>query len=130
MASAFFTRIKRDCLAIASVIPAGKVSTFSILGKHLDVPPRHVAYVLATLTDAELTTAPWWRLVGDGGKLGKVRLGEHGISQAEFLENEGVRVERLQVLGFELHCVNTLQLGSGIGQQTRPTNAPKGKVSK
>jgi methylated-DNA-protein-cysteine methyltransferase related protein len=125
MASPFFARIKRDCLAIAACIPTGKVSTFTCLGKHLDVPPRHVAYVLATLAEDELRDYPWWRVVGEGGKLGKIKLGEQGVSQAEFLEDEGVHVEALQIIHFEQHCVETLSLGSGVGQQTRPADAPK-----
>jgi methylated-DNA-protein-cysteine methyltransferase related protein len=125
MASLFFARIKRDCLAIAAHIPAGKVTTFTCLGKHLDVPPRHVAYVLATLTEDELRDCPWWRVVGNDGQLGNIKLGEHGVSQAEFLEDEGVRIEGLQVLSFEQYFVETLSLGSVIGQQTRPVDAPK-----
>jgi alkylated DNA nucleotide flippase Atl1 len=100
MASAFFARIKRDCLAIASHIPSGKITTFACLGKHLDVPPRHVAYVLATLAEDELRDCPWWRVVGNDGQLGKIKLGEHGVSQAAFLEDEGVQVEGLQVVYF------------------------------
>lgn len=124
MPSPFFARIKRDCLAIAAHIPAGKVTTFSSVGKHLDVPPRHVAYVLATLTPEELAAYPWWRVVGEGGALGKTKFGEDGISQAEFLRNDGLTVEGLQLLNFE-HCyVESLNLGSPIVQQTRPNDAP------
>jgi methylated-DNA-protein-cysteine methyltransferase related protein len=125
MASPFFARIKRDCLAITAHIPSGKVTTFVCMGKYLDVPPRHVAYVLATLTEDELRDCPWWRVVGNDGHLGKPKLGEHGISQAEFLDNEGVQVEDLRVIHFEQHCVETLSLNSGIAQKTRPVDAPK-----
>jgi methylated-DNA-protein-cysteine methyltransferase related protein len=125
LASTFFARIKRDCLAIAAHIPKGKVTTFACLGKHLDVPPRHVAYVLATLTEDELRDCHWWRVVGNDGQLGKIKLREHGVSQADFLENEGVHVDALQVTHFEQHFVRTLTLNSGIAQQTRPVDAPK-----
>jgi methylated-DNA-protein-cysteine methyltransferase-like protein len=125
MASPFFARIKSNCLAIAAHIPKGRVTTFACLGNHLDVTPRHVAYVLATLTENELRDCPWWRVVGNDGQLGKIKLGEHGVSQAAFLEDEGVQVQALQVTHFEQHFVETLPLNSGIAQQNRPVDAPK-----
>lgn len=45
-----FARIKADVLAIARAIPPGRLTSFWAIGSHLDGAPRHVAYILATLT--------------------------------------------------------------------------------
>jgi hypothetical protein len=50
--SPFFARIKADVLTIVASIPEGSVVTFRDIGAHLDVMPRHVAYILKML-DAE-----------------------------------------------------------------------------
>jgi methylated-DNA-protein-cysteine methyltransferase related protein len=66
-----YARIKADVLAIASRIPSGRVATHKQIGTHLKVMPRHVAYILATLDDLERETVPWWRVVADGGAVGR-----------------------------------------------------------
>ncbi|MCU0891915.1 MAG: MGMT family protein [Sandarakinorhabdus sp.] len=50
-ASPFYARIRADVLAIARAVPAGHAVTFSDIGRHLDVMPRHVAYILKMLPD-------------------------------------------------------------------------------
>jgi alkylated DNA nucleotide flippase Atl1 len=37
------------------------------VGAHLDVAPRHVAYLIATLSDEEAAKTPWWRAVSAAG---------------------------------------------------------------
>ncbi len=69
--SAAYARIKSDVLDIAGRIPAGRVATYKHIGLHLKVMPRHVAYILATLEDLERETVPWWRVVADGGAIGR-----------------------------------------------------------
>lgn len=49
--SPFFARIRRDVLAIARSVPAGQAVTYADIGRHLDVMPRHVAYILKMLPD-------------------------------------------------------------------------------
>lgn len=49
--SPFFARIKADVLAIARSVPAGQAITYADIGQHLDVMPRHVAYILKMLPD-------------------------------------------------------------------------------
>jgi methylated-DNA-protein-cysteine methyltransferase related protein len=70
-ASAAFVRIKADVLAIAARIPPGRVATHKQIGEHLQVMPRHVAYVLATLDELGREAVPWWRVVADGGAIGR-----------------------------------------------------------
>jgi methylated-DNA-protein-cysteine methyltransferase related protein len=78
--SPFYTRIKGDVLAIVSAIPKGKVCTFSSIGEHLDVVPRHVAYILSTLEPLETLQYPWHRVVGNDGNLGKPKSADTGKS--------------------------------------------------
>jgi hypothetical protein len=51
--SPFYTRIRADVLTILRAVPAGQVVTYADIGAHLDVPARHVAYILSQLVDAE-----------------------------------------------------------------------------
>ncbi len=56
-----FARIKSDILVMVAGIPEGQVSTAADLGRQIDVPARHVAYILATLDEVERAVTPWWR---------------------------------------------------------------------
>ena len=69
--SAAYARIKTDVLAIVALIPRGRVATHKHIGRHLKVMPRHVATILATLDDADRAAVPWWRVVADGGAIGR-----------------------------------------------------------
>jgi methylated-DNA-protein-cysteine methyltransferase-like protein len=88
--STAFQRIKADVLAVTRRIPPGRVTTFAAVGAYLDVMPRHVAYLLALPNDVERETAPWYRIVGDAGRLGRPKRDFHGRTQAELLASEGV----------------------------------------
>jgi methylated-DNA-protein-cysteine methyltransferase related protein len=50
-------------------MPVGSVTTYKAIGNHLDVMPRHVAYILATLQEPVLSAIPWHRVVAENGKL-------------------------------------------------------------
>jgi methylated-DNA-protein-cysteine methyltransferase related protein len=67
--SPHYARIKSDILAITNAVPIGRVTTFRAIGEHLDVMPRHVAYILATLQEPLASAVPWYRVVPEGGKL-------------------------------------------------------------
>jgi methylated-DNA-protein-cysteine methyltransferase related protein len=69
--SVAYARIKSDVISIVMKIPSGRLATHGAIGRHLAVFPRHVAYVLATLGDIERETVPWWRVVADGGAIGR-----------------------------------------------------------
>jgi hypothetical protein len=51
--SPFYARIRADVLAILRAVPTGRAVTYADIGAHLDVPARHVAYILSQLADAE-----------------------------------------------------------------------------
>lgn len=89
--SAAFIRIKAEVLAIVRGIPAGRVCTYADIGRHLEVMPRHVAYILATLTDEERDDVPWHRVVAESGALNRTKNGR-GEEQRALLVAEGVVV--------------------------------------
>ncbi len=98
--SPFFVRIKSEVIDAVRSIPPGRVATYAEIGDVLDVPARHVAYVLATLDPAEEPTVPWHRTTGEGGALSKASSVRRSV-QTERLRAEGVGVLRGRVVGFE-----------------------------
>ncbi len=129
--SPFFARIKTDVLTIVSAIPKGKVCTFSSIGNHLDVVPRHVAYILSTLESFEQIQYPWHRVVGNDGQLGQLKRADTGETQAELLALDGIVVSGNSIAAtFEKHFVTYEKLKSGVKKQTRPVDAPAAKVKK
>lgn len=86
-----FIRIKSDVLGIVRDVPRGRVCTYAAIGRHLDVMARHVAYILATLTDDERLGVPWHRVVAESGAINRTKHGR-GIEQCAALEAEGVTV--------------------------------------
>lgn len=111
--SAAFIRIKSAVLAVTRAIPPGRVTTYKAVGMHLDVMPRHVAYILSQLTPEEQADTPWYRLVGDDGRLTRAQHDALGVSQRDHLAAEGVIVAadgRLPDFGdlfFELDEIST-----------------------
>lgn len=69
--SGAYARIKSDVLALVARVPAGYVVTHKQIGDHLKVSPQHVANVIAGLDDRDRTIVPWWRVVADGGAIGR-----------------------------------------------------------
>jgi methylated-DNA-protein-cysteine methyltransferase-like protein len=119
--SAAFVRIRADVLAIVRAIPEGRVVTFKAIGAHLDVMPRHVAYILRMLTPEEKATIPWHRAVADSGVLDKPKFDGAGQSQADLLAAEGWLIDEQRALtGFARRQVTIAALDSGVPRQTRP----------
>lgn len=119
--SAAFVRIERDVLAMTRAVPEGRVSTFASLGGHIDVMPRHVAYILATLEDGERELVPWHRIVAERGKLG-ARNPATLAEQIERLAEEGCTVLRGTLVGFAVRFVPAEALDSGVPRQRRPAD--------
>ena len=128
--SAAFIRIKADILKIVAAIPARKLCSFRSIGEHLDVMPRHVAYILAQLSDEEKTLYPWYRVVSDGGKLGAPKFGVGGISQVELLRDEGIIVSNSCVTAFEEYFIPAAKLKSDVKKQLRPVDRSHTKRTK
>jgi DNA transformation protein and related proteins len=89
-----FQRIERDVLRLCSTIPAGRVCTYADLGAVIDVPARHVAYIVSRLDEPTRAKYPVHRLVGAGGKLPA-----KPATLAAQLAQEGVTVANGAVVG-------------------------------
>lgn len=82
-----YARIKRDVLALIARVPAGYVVTHRQIADHLKVSPQHIANVAAGLDDRDHAEVPWWRIVADGGAIGRhPRRDEH----MRLLRSEGL----------------------------------------
>jgi methylated-DNA-protein-cysteine methyltransferase related protein len=97
-----FARIGAEVKAATASIPPGRVTTYSALANHLEVVPRHVAFVLARLSPAEASELPWHRVVAQGGIL---RSGSPaGLRrQRDRLAQEGIKVVKDQIPDFTQH---------------------------
>jgi DNA transformation protein and related proteins len=82
-----FERIQRDAFKLCATIPVGHVCTYADVGAVIDVPARHVAYIVSRLSAATRAQYPVHRLVGQGGKLPA-----KPADLAELLAQEGVAV--------------------------------------
>jgi methylated-DNA-protein-cysteine methyltransferase-like protein len=112
-------------------LPEGKVCTYQSIGEHLDVMPRHVAYILSQLEDNEKFVYPWDRVVSADTSLGTPKTNPDGTSQAELLRAEGVLVTGNKVSSsFAQVFVPAEQLPSGLARQVRPANAPASRPNR
>lgn len=123
--SPFFVRIKTDVIAMTRQVPRGRVTTFSAMGDVIDVPARHVAYVLATLDDAEAATTPWHRVVPGSGQLARNKPIRRD-AQIDLLRSEGVGLTFGKVLELD-EILFTPKLPKGALAK-RPSDAPPGKA--
>jgi methylated-DNA-protein-cysteine methyltransferase-like protein len=85
-------RSKPKVLAVVAAIPAGRVTTYGIIARHLHVTPRQVAAILATLTVQESRNLPWFRVVAAKGVVSSTKLGAVGRRQVARLRAEGISV--------------------------------------
>lgn len=126
--SAAFARIKSQVLAMVASIPEGRVSTYRSLGEHIDVMPRHVAYILTTLEEAEKAVLPWYRVVAEAGVLSAPSSGR-AQTQRERLRQEGVEFASDRKLAqFAKVFIAAADLDSGIPQQSRPAAGTAGEA--
>ncbi|MBC8159581.1 MAG: MGMT family protein [Roseiflexaceae bacterium] len=123
--SAAYARIKSNVLAITRSIPHGRVSSFQAIGQHLDVVPRQVAYLLATLSSSEQQTVPWYRVVSDTGTLDRDKYDHIGRSQKELLAEEGIQVTaKRQIAAFAQAFFPVTEATTGVPAGQRPTTSP------
>jgi methylated-DNA-protein-cysteine methyltransferase-like protein len=129
--SPFFARIKGDVLRILAAVPAGRVVTFADVGAHLDVAPRHVAYILSTLPDIEKATLPWHRAVAADERLGVPKSGAGGETQRALLAAEGAAFDPDgRITDFVGRQVEVAALPHGVPKQTRPADAPRPRTAR
>ena len=123
--SPFYARIKAHVLLVLAAIPKGRVMTAAEIGGWLDVPARHVAYILARLTPEEEARVPWFRIVPASGSVPADRLNAFRMSQRELLVEEGVPIAddgRIKDFAERRIAVDALSLS--LPRQTRPADAP------
>src|SRR5256885_7416156 len=85
-------RLRARVVAVVAAIPEGRVTTYGTIARHLRTTARQVARVLASFTDEESATLPWFRVVAANGVVSTVKLGAVGRRQVARLRAEGVPV--------------------------------------
>jgi methylated-DNA-protein-cysteine methyltransferase-like protein len=131
MGSPFFARIKGDVLRIVAAVPAGRVVTYADVGAHLDVVPRHVAYILSMLSEMEKATLPWHRAVAADGRLGVPKSGAGGETQRARLAAEGAAFDPDgRITDFATRVVEVAALPHGVPKQSRPADVPKARPAR
>ena len=74
-------------VALVSSIPQGYVAAIGDVSLHLGVFHRHVLQALHGLAGEEGSAIPWWRVVADGGAIGRH---SHREDQIARLKTDGV----------------------------------------
>jgi methylated-DNA-protein-cysteine methyltransferase related protein len=116
MPSADFARIKDDVMAIAMAMPERRIMTFKAIGDYLDVMPRHIAYILATLPDVLAEVVPWHRVVPESGALG----GSQHQRRRQLLIAEGFMLsERGNLINLQQLIIGPSEVASGVSPQTK-----------
>jgi methylated-DNA-protein-cysteine methyltransferase related protein len=118
--SPFYLRIIGDVLTICRLIPVGRVVSFANIGRHLDVVPRHIAYILSQLDSIERETVPWHRAVAADGTASSA-------TQLSLLNDETVALEGSRVPADSSAWIALAEISNMIPQQQRPANAPIAK---
>lgn len=101
--STVFDRIKRELLSLVQSIPNGKVAELSNVSAALNVPPRHVAYIISQLTEDEQDMVGWHRVVPTGGRFPpQAKRSSRHAKQLTLLAAEGVSLDPAgKVMDFE-----------------------------
>jgi methylated-DNA-protein-cysteine methyltransferase related protein len=118
--SPFYQRIKGDVLKICRLIPTGRVVSFADIGRHLDVVPRHVAYILSQLDPIERETVPWHRIVAADGATSSAH-------QLSLLNDENIALEGTKIYAESTAWIELADIPEMISAQRRPANAPVAK---
>jgi DNA transformation protein and related proteins len=69
LASSAFARIEADVLRLAAAIPRGRLTSAQQLGAVIDVPARHVAYIVSRLDEKQRAEHPVHRICGSQGEV-------------------------------------------------------------
>ena len=69
--STAFPRIRAEVIRLVALIPPGRFTTYGSIAVHMNCNPRHVAYVLARLTEEESAALPWYRVVAADARISR-----------------------------------------------------------
>lgn len=86
-----FQAMKRALFEQLSAIPRGKIVMLDQMAVAMNIPPRHVAYMVSQLSEAEREMVPWHRLVPSGCTFPtESKRSPRQIEQLRLLAHEGV----------------------------------------
>jgi methylated-DNA-protein-cysteine methyltransferase-like protein len=121
-----FARITAEVKAAALAVPLGRVTTYGAIGNHLQVTPRHVAFVMARLSPEESAEIPWHRVVGTGGKIRQPTAEELRHHRSRLL-TEGLKVSADgKIADFEAVLFTWPERADGPGRPVRgPYSDPR-----
>jgi len=85
-ASASFRLVKRQVCEIIAKVPNGELTTTAAIGEAIDVPERHVAFIISRLDIMDRVFLPWHRAIRADGTIVD---GDEANGQAERLASEG-----------------------------------------
>ncbi len=92
--SVAFDRMRKALFEAMRDIPSGRVTEYSTMGFALNIPARHVAFILSGMTIDERDLLPWHRLVPKNGRFGSPRnWSDDRCRQVESLRKEGVTID-------------------------------------
>jgi alkylated DNA nucleotide flippase Atl1 len=116
---------------LLDAVPPGRVVTHRVVASALETTGPHVSQLVAAVA-AQDTPLPWWRIVADGGAIGRLA---HRDAQIAKLTAEGVLVSPAGIVqGLAKHIAGTdtppagapAQAGTGPsrarGMKAKPTS--------
>jgi methylated-DNA-protein-cysteine methyltransferase related protein len=83
---------KEQVIKLVNQIPAGKVSTFGEIAKHIqdhNISAQMVGWILSGMKSEEWESCPWYRVVNKEGYISSLKLGSKGLVQKQTLLSEG-----------------------------------------
>ena len=91
--STAFPRIRAEVIRLVALIPPGRFTTYGSIAVHMNCNPRHVAYVLARLTEEESAALPWYRVVAADARISRSMDPDLAARQMALLEAEGMSID-------------------------------------
>jgi methylated-DNA-protein-cysteine methyltransferase related protein len=93
--------IKGEVINIIKTIPINKIASYGHIGSMLGTSGRVVGFIMTGLNELEVQRCPWWRVVNKKGKISSIKLGQKGMLQKNLLEQEGFKVQRIQIIDYQ-----------------------------
>jgi methylated-DNA-protein-cysteine methyltransferase-like protein len=84
--------LKTKICQVVNKIPAGKVTSYGVVGELVGTSGWTVGIVLSGFSNEEMEQFAWQRVVAKSGFLSSTKLGFRGEIQRQLLEKEGVEV--------------------------------------
>jgi methylated-DNA-protein-cysteine methyltransferase related protein len=72
---------KNLVLTLVGTVPFGKVVTYGMVANELGYIARTVGWIMASLSEEEMISVPWHRVIGSGGAIPALKYGFRGEEQ-------------------------------------------------